>query len=142
MVVLGGIVPNAIHYALHIKPVLEAGETAGNGKDGNATSADVAKKGDTASSSSSAVKKDSASTLSSVPATFKYHLPTKAQMGKIDIRLIVGAAIFGLGWGMTGTCLLPSVVNAGSAVFGLTQPGAPLLFLTAVIAGLGLGGLV
>lgn len=126
MVVLGGIVPNAIHYAMNVKPVLEASEMAvdGDGKD----------------TPSSAAKKES--TTAAAVAAFKYYLPSSAQSYKIDRRLVIGAAIFGLGWGMTGTCLLPSVVNAGSAVFGLTQPEKPLLFMTSVVAGLGLGGLV
>lgn len=75
--------------------------------------------------------------------TVKYYLPNKIQSAKIDSRLVVGAAIFGLGWGMTGTCLLPSVVNAGNALFGLTAtPTSAAAFMASVIAGLGLGGLV
>lgn len=115
MVVLGGIVPNAIHYRFRVRPVLEAQE-------GKKT--DEAREG-------------------TVTSTIKYYLPTSLQSARIDARLVVGAAIFGLGWGMTGTCLLPSVVNAGNALFGLTeQPGSAVAFMGAVIAGLGVGGLV
>ncbi|KAJ9120918.1 hypothetical protein QFC22_002853 [Naganishia vaughanmartiniae] len=129
MVVLGGIVPNAIHYAMKVKPVLEASEKA--------VEVNNDEKKDTSSPPGTSIKESTITTQA-----FKYYLPTAAQSYKIDSRLVIGAAIFGLGWGMTGTCLLPSVVNAGSALFGLTQPEKPLLFMCSVIAGLGLGGLV
>lgn len=37
-------------------------------------------------------------------------LPT----GKIDVRLIVGAVLFGVGWGVAGFCPGPAIVSAGS----------------------------
>ena len=37
----------------------------------------------------------------------KFHLPTKKD---IDRRLLVGAALFGLGWGWTGICPGPGLV--------------------------------
>ncbi len=37
----------------------------------------------------------------------KYLIPPK---GKIDLRLIAGAGIFGLGWGLSGLCPGPGVV--------------------------------
>lgn len=49
--------------------------------------------------------------------------------GTINGRLIVGAAIFGLGWGLQGYCPGPAVVAAG-----LGQWPA-LLFLPAMLAG-------
>lgn len=40
-----------------------------------------------------------------------FHLPTRKD---IDPRLIAGAAIFGIGWGLGGFCPGPAVVSAGS----------------------------
>jgi len=37
-----------------------------------------------------------------------FHLPQKAS---IDLKLIAGAAIFGIGWGMSGYCPGPSVTG-------------------------------
>lgn len=118
MVVLGGIVPNAIHYRFRVRPVLEEQDKKTD---------DVSVQGE----------------RTGAVATIKYYLPNKLQSARIDARLVIGAAIFGLGWGMTGTCLLPSVVNAGNALFGLTErTRSAVAFMGAVIAGLGLGGLV
>jgi uncharacterized membrane protein YedE/YeeE len=47
----------------------------------------------------------------------------------IDARLVIGAAVFGLGWGLQGYCPGPAVVAAG-----LGQWPA-LLFLPAMLAG-------
>ena len=38
----------------------------------------------------------------------KFHLPTKKD---IDRRLLIGATIFGLGWGWTGICPGPGLVS-------------------------------
>jgi uncharacterized membrane protein YedE/YeeE len=118
MVVLGGIVPNAIHYRFKVRPVLDAQEAKRDdmpeGKGGKGTVASI-----------------------------KYYIPSRLQSSRIDVRLVIGAIIFGLGWGMTGTCLLPSVVNAGNALFGLTdRPASAVALMGSVVAGLGLGGLV
>lgn len=40
-----------------------------------------------------------------------FHLPTRKE---IDPRLVAGAAIFGVGWGLGGFCPGPGLVNAGS----------------------------
>jgi uncharacterized membrane protein YedE/YeeE len=37
--------------------------------------------------------------------------------GKIDSRLLVGAGIFGIGWGIQGICPGPALVNLGIAAF-------------------------
>ena len=48
----------------------------------------------------------------------------------IDRRLVGGAALFGLGWGLAGYCPGPAVVSLGAAV-----PGA-LVFCAAMLAGM------
>ncbi|RJL18571.1 DUF6691 family protein [Paracoccus siganidrum] len=54
----------------------------------------------------------------------------------IDARLLGGAAIFGLGWGLSGLCPGPAMASIG---FG----GVPvLIFLAAMVAGMGLFGLI
>ena len=50
-------------------------------------------------------------------------------MRPIDRHLILGAALFGLGWGLAGFCPGPAIVSAG-----LLQ-GAALLFVPAFLLG-------
>jgi uncharacterized membrane protein YedE/YeeE len=52
--------------------------------------------------------------------------------GSIDARLLAGAAIFGVGWGLSGLCPGPAVVCVASG-----QPGA-LVFVAAMVAGMAL----
>lgn len=60
-----------------------------------------------------------------------FHLPTARD---IDRRLIIGAAIFGIGWGLVGYC-------PGPAIAALSWPQAePALFVAAMMAGLWIGG--
>lgn len=47
----------------------------------------------------------------------------------IDARLLVGAGLFGVGWGLAGYCPGPAIVGAS-----LGQPAA-LIFLAAMLAG-------
>lgn len=56
----------------------------------------------------------------------RYHLPTRTDP---DRRLMLGALIFGLGWGLAGLC-------PGPALAGLVagQP-APWIFVAAMLAG-------
>ncbi|APF39534.1 YeeE/YedE family protein [Chelatococcus daeguensis] len=58
-----------------------------------------------------------------------FHLPTAR---RIDLPLVSGAAVFGIGWGITGFC-------PGGAVpaLGLGQPRA-LIFVTSMLAGIAL----
>ena len=57
----------------------------------------------------------------------KFHWPKDAG---IDARLVAGAAIFGVGWGVSGYCPGPAVVS-------LVAGGAPLLvFIGAMLVGL------
>ncbi|QYJ90730.1 DUF6691 family protein [Shewanella halotolerans] len=63
----------------------------------------------------------------------QYHLPSKT---RIDGPLIVGAALFGLGWGMLGICPGPAVVNLASL-----DPMA-LAFMATMVLGAYLGRLI
>lgn len=56
-----------------------------------------------------------------------FHLPTRRD---VDTRLLAGAAIFGVGWGLGGLCPGPGLVAAGSAT-----PGG-VVFVLAMIAGM------
>jgi uncharacterized protein len=40
----------------------------------------------------------------------KFHLPTRKD---IDVRLVLGAAVFGIGWGLGGFCPGPGLVSLG-----------------------------
>jgi uncharacterized protein len=59
----------------------------------------------------------------------RFHLPPRRS---IDGKLIGGAALFGIGWGMAGLCPGPAVVSLASL-----EP-MPLLFLAAVLVGFAL----
>ncbi len=56
-----------------------------------------------------------------------FDLPKK---NKIDRSLILGAALFGIGWGWVGFCPGPAIVGIG---FGLSQV---MTFVAAMIAGM------
>ena len=56
----------------------------------------------------------------------KLHLPTKTDL---DGRLVAGAVIFGIGWGLAGLCPGPAIVGLSS---GLAEP---FIFVAAMIAG-------
>lgn len=56
----------------------------------------------------------------------KFYLPTKKN---IDQRLITGAAIFGIGWGIAGYCPGPGLV---ALVLGAWNP---VIFIVALVAG-------
>jgi uncharacterized membrane protein YedE/YeeE len=57
----------------------------------------------------------------------KFYLPTSTGL---DWKLVTGAALFGLGWGMTGFCPGPAIA---SAVLGYSQT---FMFLAAMVAGM------
>jgi uncharacterized membrane protein YedE/YeeE len=48
---------------------------------------------------------------------------------RLDRRLVIGAAIFGLGWGLSGICPAPGIVLLG------LDPGKAGLFVAALIVG-------
>ncbi len=56
----------------------------------------------------------------------KFFLPTKKEL---DLPLILGAAIFGIGWGIAGYCPGPAIT---SLVQGILNP---IIFLIALIIG-------
>jgi uncharacterized membrane protein YedE/YeeE len=60
----------------------------------------------------------------------KFHLPTKKN---IDFYLIVGAALFGIGWGWTGICPGPGLVasvsgNVNIIIFVISMIGGMVIF--------------
>jgi uncharacterized protein len=56
-----------------------------------------------------------------------FHLPTRTAL---DRRLVVGSAVFGIGWGLAGYCPGPGIVAAGGAVT------TALVFVAAMGAGM------
>jgi uncharacterized membrane protein YedE/YeeE len=56
----------------------------------------------------------------------QFHEPKKRT---IDPKLIGGAALFGVGWGLSGYCPGPALVSAGTGALGV------LAFLGAMLAG-------
>lgn len=63
----------------------------------------------------------------------RFNVPTNRT---IDGRLVVGAALFGLGWGAAGFCPGPAVVSS------VTMASTTLLFVGAMLAGMLLHGLM
>ena len=58
--------------------------------------------------------------------TGRFQLPAKTEL---DRRLIAGAALFGIGWGMIGYCPGPAITAMGFGFMG------PVYIVTAMIAG-------
>jgi uncharacterized protein len=61
---------------------------------------------------------------------------TKVARTRIDGQLVAGAAIFGVGWGLSGFCPGPAFADLG------VMPGSVALFAGALLAGSWLAGLV
>ncbi len=60
----------------------------------------------------------------------RFRLPTRAD---VDLRLLAGSALFGIGWGLAGFCPGPALVSAGARspdaiVLGLSMLAGMLLF--------------
>ena len=60
----------------------------------------------------------------------------KTHRTKVDATLVVGAAIFGIGWGLSGFCPGPSIADLGLV------PGDVWLFVVAMVAGSWIAGQV
>jgi uncharacterized membrane protein YedE/YeeE len=56
--------------------------------------------------------------------------PGQPDSSRIDARLVTGAALFGVGWGLSGYCPGPALVSLVTAGAGV------LLFVAAMIAGI------
>jgi uncharacterized protein len=59
----------------------------------------------------------------------RFQIPSR---GDLPPRLFVGAALFGIGWGLSGFCPGPAIVGVGS---GMVEA---LLFLPGMLVGMGL----
>jgi len=55
-----------------------------------------------------------------------FHWPTPT---KIDVPLVAGAALFGVGWGLVGYCPGPAIVSLGSGAADV------VIFVAAMVAG-------
>jgi uncharacterized membrane protein YedE/YeeE len=60
----------------------------------------------------------------------------KTRRTRIDPQLVAGAAIFGVGWGLSGFCPGPAFADLGLV------PGSVIWFVAALLAGSWLAGLV
>lgn len=60
-------------------------------------------------------------------ADVKFHMPTR---NDIDARLLAGAALFGIGWGLAGYCPGPALASL------LTGNTDTLIFVSAMVAGM------
>jgi uncharacterized membrane protein YedE/YeeE len=58
------------------------------------------------------------------PEALAYSLPPTA---KVDRALLLGAALFGMGWGLAGYCPGPAVVSTGGGVAGAVVFTAAML---------------
>lgn len=56
----------------------------------------------------------------------KHYLPTASD---IDVRLVTGAVIFGVGWGLAGYCPGPAIAGLGSGA------AEPIVFVAAMVVG-------
>lgn len=62
----------------------------------------------------------------------KFSLPDR---GDLDSRLLVGSALFGIGWGIAGLCPGPAIASLA------LSPGAVLPFVAAMLAGMAMHSL-
>jgi len=59
----------------------------------------------------------------------RFHLPAARN---VDRELVIGSAVFGLGWGLGGYCPGPAIVSLGSGAM------SAIVFVAAMAAGMGL----
>ncbi len=57
----------------------------------------------------------------------KFHLPTSKE---VDAKLLVGSALFGIGWGLGGFCPGPAIVGL------LSGSAAPIVFVGSMLVGM------
>lgn len=57
----------------------------------------------------------------------KFYLPTRRD---VDLRLLAGSALFGVGWGLSGLCPGPAIVSS------VTGNASVLTFLASMVAGM------
>jgi uncharacterized membrane protein YedE/YeeE len=57
----------------------------------------------------------------------RFHLPTRT---RVDGRLVLGAATFGVGWGLSGYCPGPALLSLASGAI------APVIFVAAMALGM------
>ncbi len=60
----------------------------------------------------------------------RFHIPTRRD---ITGRLLIGSALFGIGWGLSGFCPGPALASAAAGLAGMTDI---VIFLVALIAGM------
>jgi len=63
---------------------------------------------------------------------------TIGEQAPLDARLVAGAAVFGVGWGLAGYCPGPAIVSLGSASLGFA-PGQVWVFFATMVVGVLLG---
>jgi uncharacterized membrane protein YedE/YeeE len=65
-------------------------------------------------------------------ATPRFQVPPSD--APIDRRLIIGAAVFGIGWGLAGFCPGPAIVSLGLAASGTLMFVAAMLIAIAIVS--------
>ncbi|SPO26864.1 uncharacterized protein UTRI_04177_B [Ustilago trichophora] len=122
MVAIGGIIPASVAYFRHVKPKQHALRRA--------ASQSASKKADKSDD-------DARPEFSLVAPEWR----TPANPFKIDVTLIIGSALFGLGWGATGLCPGPALASLSSVATeaipqrSLSAVSELLVFVASMAAG-------
>ncbi|TKY85309.1 hypothetical protein EX895_005471 [Sporisorium graminicola] len=126
MVAIGGIIPASVAYFRHVKPKQD----------------ELRRRSAAASNSKKDAKVDAQlqPALSLVAPEWR----TPANPSKIDVKLVVGSVLFGLGWGATGLCPGPALASLSSlATQAFTQGSfAGVTDILAFVAAMAVGGQV
>ena len=64
--------------------------------------------------------------------------PSNPKNTLIDARLLIGSALFGMGWGLAGVCPGPAIVAAGSGA-AFASPFLPAMLLSMLAYDVSLG---